>query len=148
MTRVSNVSKSRRTLKPISARRRRRMAEAKAVRVRLIGDAGKCEICGHGPRRPWRDKPLECSRLCCHEIAGGPDRERFLDLPFGLLILCWWCNSEVVEDKKLWPRARQLALLKKRRPWDYDLILFNKTVNPRAPRAIEPVDVEGWANSV
>lgn len=121
-----------------------RETAAKPVRQTLIVKHKKCMICGHSPQRPWRNKPRELSRLCCHEIANGPNRPKALDKPFAILVLCWWCNAHVVEDKGVWPEARQLALLKRTAPEDYDLAAYNALVNPRAPLRITPNEVERW----
>jgi hypothetical protein len=102
--------------------------------------------CGHSPGNPWRDKPRECSQLCCHEILNGPLRQKTLDKPSSLLVLCWWCNQQM-NDKQLWPETRQLALLQARSPDDYDLVAHNELANPRAPLRVtqEEVDSESPA---
>lgn len=87
--------------------------------------------------------PRECSRLCVHEIANGPNRQKALDQPYALLVLCWWCNSEVVTDKREWPEARQLSLLKRRAPDNYDLTAYNTLVG-RGPNRITEEDVDRW----
>lgn len=99
-------------------------------------------ICGHSPERPWRDKPRECSQLCCHEIANGPLRDKALDKPFAILVACWACNGGPLNDKKEWPEARQLAVLKRESPEDYDLVAYNRLVNERAPNRITPNEVD------
>ena len=85
------------------------------------------------------------SALCCHEIANGPDRQKALDQPYAILVLCGWCNLVEVEDKAKWPQARQLAALRRRRPADYDLPAFNHLVNPRAPNRITEEEVDNYA---
>lgn len=99
-------------------------------------------ICGHSPANRWRDKPAECSRLCCHEIANGPNRQKAIDKPYAILVLCWHCNGEEVENKAAWPEARQLALLQDRSPNDYDLAAYNYLMNPQAPNRITQEEVE------
>lgn len=99
-------------------------------------------ICGHGPRRRHRDKPADCSELCCHEIACGANRQRALDRPYAILVICSWCNLEVVTDKRAWPEARQLATLQDCSPEHYDLVAYNALVNPAAPRRITQEDVD------
>ena len=84
--------------------------------------------------------------MCCHEIANGPDRQKALDQPYAILVLCWWCNAHEVTDKRQWPQARQLAVLKARAPDSYDLAAFNTLVG-RGPRRITEEDVLSW-NSV
>jgi hypothetical protein len=41
-----------------------------------------------------------------------------------------------VMNKKDWPQSRQLAILLKSRPNDFDLTAFNNLVNPNAPNRI------------
>lgn len=86
---------------------------------------------------------MECSRLCCHEIACGPHRQKALDKPFAILVLCWFCNGEVVTDKARWPEARQLAVLKRKSPGDYDLAAYN-LLRARNPNRITETDVDKW----
>lgn len=112
------------------------MKEAKPVRDELISRVGCCEICGASPARPRRGVPLDLSQLCCHEIANGPLREKALDQPYALLVLCWYCNGHEVVDKSEWPEARQLAVLAESRPEDFDLEAFCYLMNPRAPNRV------------
>ena len=105
---------------------------------------GECWICEHSPKHPWRDKPRELSQLCVHEVANGPLRQKALDKAFATLVLCWFCNSYVVTNKKVWPEARQLALLLDRAPEDFDLAAYNALVNPRAPNRITLEEVNGY----
>lgn len=121
-----------------------RATEARPIRRRLIADAQSCQICGHSPRRLWKDKPRECSELCCHEIANGPLRQKALDKPFAILVLCSWCNQYVVADKGKWPESRQLATLQRRSPERYSLVDYNALVNPRAPNRITQEEVDAW----
>jgi hypothetical protein len=102
-------------------------------------------ICGHSPERPWRDKPYELSQLCCHEIACGSGlRQKALDKPYAILVLCSWCNMYVVVNKGKWPQARQLAVLKEKDRESFDLVAFNELINPRAPNRITMEDNEKW----
>jgi len=100
-------------------------------------------ICGASPARP-KHHLAELNQLCCHEIAGGSLRQKMLDKPEGILVLCWFCNQYEVESKKKWPQARQLAVLQKKDPESYDLASFNYLVNPQAPRRIEQAEVDTW----
>lgn len=127
---------------------RKRMAEARPIRHRLIAEAQGCEICGHSPRHPHRGKPAECSQLCCHEIACGPNRQKALDKPFAILVLCWWCNGHVVVCSREWPEAKQLAVLRAARPGDYDLAAYNRLVNERAPERITESEVDEWTKCI
>lgn len=79
--------------------------------------------------------------LCCHEIACGSHRQKALDKPFALLVLCSWCNCHVVTDKGKWPEARQLAVLKRRNPKDYDLDAYNTLIG-LGPSRITQEEVE------
>ena len=101
-------------------------------------------ICRSSPRRPDRRRPKECSALVCHEIAGGPLREKSLDKPFAILVLCAYCNQYEVEDKAKWPQARQLALLMDKAPSHYNLAAFNRLVNPNAPNRITQEEVDRY----
>lgn len=60
---------------------------------------------------------------------------------YATLVVCYGCNSNELIDSRLWPRARQLALLKLRHPESYDLAAFNHLVNPRAPFRITGEEV-------
>ena len=100
-------------------------------------------ICGHSPKRPWRDKPADCSCLCCHEIARGKNRQKALDKPFALLIICSWCNCQVVTSAAEWPEARQLALLRRKSPGDFGLAAYNALVG-QGPDRITMEEVDQW----
>jgi hypothetical protein len=86
------------------------------------------------------------SQLCCHEIANGPLRQKALDKPYAILVLCWWCNGYVVTNKKEWPEPRQLATLLMESPEAFDLAAYNSLVNPRAPNRITMEEVKHWLN--
>jgi|DEB0MinimDraft_10_1074344.scaffolds.fasta_scaffold256052_1 hypothetical protein len=123
-----------------------RSKQAKSTRDALIANAGSCMICGASPRKPVHSFSA-LNQLCCHEIAGGPLRQKFLDLPFGILVLCYYCNQYEVEDKGKWPQSRQLAVLLQKSPENYDLVAFNHAVNPNAPNRIEQYEVDKWLES-
>lgn len=131
-------------MKRMSTKRKQRDREARPIREKLISKSRKCMICCHSPGRPWRNKPRELSQLCCHEIACGRNRQKALDQPYALLVLCWYCNGYVVTDKRTWPEVRQLAALKARSPKDYDLERYNRLVNPNAPNRITPEEVASY----
>jgi hypothetical protein len=118
-------------MRPQSKKFRKRADEARPVRNDLKSRFPFCWACG------------EITTVCVHEIAGGPNRQKFLDEPCGLLVLCYPCNTGPLHDRSLWPQARQLALLWSVNPEAYDLTRFNLLVNPRAPHRItqEEVDV-------
>lgn len=123
-------------MKQMSAKRRARYLEAKPIRDGLIEEVGECENCGRSPGRR-QGVPVELSQLCCHEIAGGPNRQKCLDKRFAILCLCWGCNGGPFEDRSQWPESRQLALLASRRPLDFDLVAYLELTSPSAPRRIE-----------
>jgi hypothetical protein len=75
-------------------------------------------------------------------------REKALDKLFALLVLCWWCNGDVVTDKSEWPEARQLALLLAAAPEHYDLAAYLRLTNPRAPLRIEQYEVDRYREQV
>lgn len=129
-----------------SRKTQERENQARPFRKQMVAAVGKCEICATSPQKPKH--PIEeLNRLCCHEIANGPDRLKALDKPYAILVLCWSCNGNKVTDKSVWPEARQLALLKARRPKDFDLVAYNFLVNPRAPRRIEPHEIAEFSFS-
>lgn len=124
-------------MKRLSPKTRARQAEAKPVRDALKRSAGRCEFCLK-PRLP--------DLLACHEISNGTHRQKSLDKPYAILVVClepWGqppCHATVQE----WSEARQLALLYLVRSTDYDLAAYNRLVNERAPNRItqSEVDVE------
>ena len=71
------------------------------------------------------------------------NRQQALDKPYAILVLCWGCNGEAVEDRAAWPEARQLALLQRLAPADYDLAAYNALVG-RGPNRITQEDVDQW----
>jgi hypothetical protein len=109
-----------------------RARAAKPIRTALIQKAnGLCEVCR---------KPRE---LACHEIANGQYyRQAALAKPYALLVVCNECNGALC-DKAKWPTSRQLALLKLRRPDDFDLEKFNLLVN-FGPKRTEHEQVDRW----
>jgi hypothetical protein len=121
-----------------------RAEAAKPIREALVARRPECWVCGHSPRWPWRDKPKECSQLCVHEILNGPLRQKCLDKVHSLLVTCWFCNSHELTNKRKWPEARQLAVLLKCAPENYDLAAHNFLANPRAPNRITEADVAEW----
>ena len=131
-----------------SEKSRKRAREAKPVRQALLAKHDLCLVCEHGPRHPWRDKPPACSRLCVHEIADGKHRQNALDLPCALLVVCWWCNSESLKDASEWPEARQLSLMQKYAPEQYDLAAYNRLVDERATDRITQAEVDSWTETL
>lgn len=127
--------KIRKPLRRQSASHRQRAAECRDIRREMVLNVGRCEMCGHDPTNPKAG--AIAWQLDCHEIANGPHRQKALDKPFALLVLCWWCNSEEATDKTKWPEARQLAALKRSRPQDYNLAAYNALVGHGPNRITE-----------
>ena len=119
-----------------SKKRQARMAEVKPIRQGLIDRVGECELCGASAVRPNRSRMPGLSQLCCHEIANGPHRDKALDKPYAILVLCWYCNGNEVTNKREWPEAKQLALLALSRPEDFDVRAFCSLINPNAPNRV------------
>jgi len=86
----------------------------------------------------------ELASLAVHEIASGPDRQKALDKPYAVLVLCWQCNSGPFQSRGEWPESRQLALLARRRPKDFDLTAYLELTSPRAMKRIEIEEVLQW----
>lgn len=86
----------------------------------------------------------EMTKLAVHEIACGSHRQKALDKPFAVLVLCWQCNSGPFQNRSEWPESRQLALLARRRPKDFDLTSYLELTSPRAMRRIEIHEVLAW----
>lgn len=120
-----------------------RAKESKPIRDSLIAAAKRCMICGASPQSP-KHPMTQLNQLVCHEISNGPLRQKSLDKPYCILVLCAYCNQYEVEDKGKWPQSRQLAVLMQKSPENYDLVKFNYLVNPRAPRRIEQFEVDAW----
>jgi ribosomal protein S14 len=107
-----------------STTRKKREAEAKPVRDALR-TLGHCEICGDSR-----------SHLDVHEICRGSYRQAALDKPFALLLVCRKCHEELGSAKE-WPEARQLSVLAKSRPSQFNLLAYLALTSPKAPRRIE-----------
>jgi len=132
-------------MRRVSKKTAKLLAAAKPIRKAMVAAAGQCEICGTSPQK--RKYPIsDLNVLCVHEIANGPDRLKCIDKHYGTLVLCFHCNGNVVTNKKIWPEARQLALLQHRRPEQYNLAAYNMMVNPRAPRRIEQHEVDHFSS--
>ena len=117
----------------LSEKRRKRMKEVKPLRDSLIRQAGRCMVCSVSAKQ---------ARLACHEILNGPLRDKTLDEPCSLLVLCWDCNSNKMTDKNEWPVARQLSVLLEKSPENYDLERFNWLRNPNAPNYVTQEEVD------
>lgn len=130
-------------MKNKSTTRRKREAEAKPFRQQLVADVGMCENCGCSPSNK-QGRSAELARLAVHEIASGPDRQKALDKPYAVLVLCWQCNSGPFQNRGEWPESKQLALLARRRPKDFSLADYLALTSPRAPKRIEIHEILAW----
>ncbi len=135
-------------MRQISDKRRRRESECQQFRNDLVVRVGKCEVCGHGPLNPWKDRPPKCSGIHCHEIANGPNRQAALDKPYAILVSCNYCNQDRLTDRKEFPEARQLAILQVSRPEDYDLRKYLELTSPNAPNRIEQWEVDRYRTKI
>lgn len=129
-------------MRRVSKKTAARTAECRDFRKQLIQAVGRCEVCGHDPAR-WLINGRILWHLECHEIARGPLRQKALDKPYAVLVVCFRCHDDKVSDKSEWPESRQLAALKKSRPGDFDLASYNQLVG-RSPTRISEEDVSQW----
>jgi hypothetical protein len=84
-------------------------AAARPLRLALVREVGRCEVCG---RRRTED------RLAVHEVLAGAFRVRCLTARFATLVVCpLVCHEQVQNETK----SRQLARLYLSRPQDFDL---------------------------
>lgn len=113
-------------MRPVSKKRQKLMREVKPIRDALREEVGCCEIC---------DNPR--GTLDVHEIGRGVYREACLGERCALLVVCRRCHDEKLSYASEWPEARQLALLARRRPLDFNLTLFLEITSPCAMRRIE-----------
>lgn len=121
-------------MKRMSDKTRKRFLQAKPIRDGLRESVGRCEVCDH------RYFVGSVTPLDVHEISRGVHRQKSLDKPFALLVVCRWCH-EHLGSAKLWSEAKQLALLAERRLHDWDLEAYLELTSPRAPRRIELEEV-------
>ena len=128
-------------MRPQSKKAAARYTEAKPFRDQLLREVGRCEICGHNPKRVRSGRIAWA--LCVHEIAQGVHRQKALDKGFAVLVLCYRCHMLRVHANEPWPEARQLAALKRSRPRDYDLEAYNALVG-RGPDGISEAEVREW----
>lgn len=97
-----------------------------------LRELGHCEICGKTR-----------VTLDVHEIARGQFRQAALDKPFAMLLLCRRCHEKVGSTAD-WPESRQLAVLAKSRPAQFNLTAYLELTSPRAMRRIEIEEVLAW----
>lgn len=120
-------------MRPVSKKRQALMREVKPIRDALRSEVAQCEICG-----------TQRGVLDVHEIGRGPCRAICLGERCALLIVCRSCHSEKLSQPAEWTEARQLALLAKRRPRDFNLTRFLEITSPRAPSRIEIHEILEW----
>jgi len=142
MLKGKGIVRKSKPLSRLSGKTRDRLAEARPVREALVAKAGKCYICGAFPGCR-NGRMSELNQLAVHEIANGPLRMKAIDKPFATLVVCWHCNGEL-NDKSVWPVARQLAVLQAKSPDDYDLVAFNYLANPKALNRWTQEEVDHW----
>lgn len=112
-------------MRSVSKKRQALMRDVKPIRDALRDEVGCCDICG-------------CSRgtLDVHEIARGHLREPCLGERCALLVVCRSCHSEKLSQASEWPEAKQLALLARKRPLDFNLTRYLEITSPRAMQRI------------
>lgn len=146
-----NRMRKRPVRKPLNrvSKKRQRLAKAAAgVRREWINKARACMVCGHSSANPNRTLPIAMSKLVVHEISNGPQRGVSLDKPYCCLVACVFCNEYKLVDKREWPEARQLCLLKVRAPRRYNLRLYIKHTSPNAPQRITAAEVRAYLESI
>lgn len=106
---------ARKPLRKVSKKRAKRNREVKDFRQSLKQEIGRCELC-----------LVPHNELDPHEIAGGWARQFALDKRYAILILDRSCHDFIEQNSALWSVAMQAALLKVRRPEDFDLQALNE----------------------
>lgn len=104
----------------------------------MAEDSGQCELCRYDPTRERHGLAL-----VRHHIMRGPLRQKSTGKRFATLILCRKCHMERIHGNENWPEARQLALLKRVRPGDYDLSAYN-AIKGYGPERIAEADIAKW----
>ncbi len=135
-------------MRRVSQKTAARNAEAQPFRRNLVRRVGHCEVCGHDPLRARPGEIHWC--LHVHEIRGNSQRSKCQDKPHGVLVVCARCHVEHLSSSAgtaEYPEARQLALLKRNRPEDYDLARYLEAFHPSAPQAVTQEEVDGWLRS-
>lgn len=99
-----------------------RERECVEFRRALVARVGRCECCGFDPQRV-RPGMIRWE-IRCHEIARGVHRQKALDKRYAILVVCPPCHDDVDG----WSEARQLAVLRRSRPQDFDLDAYNALI--------------------
>jgi len=128
-------------MRHVSKKTAARIAECKELRKQMVREIGRCELCWHDPKKV---RPGNVAwALHVHEIARGATRQAALDKRYATLVLCYHCHMNRIHGNERWPETRQLAVLKTRRPKDYDLAAYNELVG-YGPDRITDEDVCKW----
>jgi hypothetical protein len=122
-------------------RRISKKTAARKFREQLKREVGHCELCRYDPSGMKYGEPLRAMHQ--HEIARGPFRDKARDKRYAVLWLCCSCHQLRIHGNEDWPQSRQLAVLKKSRPKDYDLDAFNALIG-WGPDRITAADVAAW----
>lgn len=130
-------------MRRVSAKTKRLIEKSRGFRADLVESVGSCELCGTSPLRPKHGLP-SLNQLCCHEILNGPLRQKVLMEPSCLIVACWKCNQNELNQKGEWPLARQLAIIKRKAPERYDRERVLLLRNENAPRFVEEHEVDEW----
>ncbi len=142
----ARVTKQRKPLRKVSAKRAKLNREVKGWRAAFINEVERCQVCGK--KFKWDTASPEMMDLGClftrklsvHEIAKGSLRGFAMKHRACCLVVCSKCNCDDLCDYSKWPIERQLAVKLITDPEYFDLELFNK-VRGRAPTAITLADV-------
>lgn len=111
-------------MRPVSKARQKLMRQMKPIRDAFRSEVGCCEVCGK-----------TTGALDVHEIGRGTCRALCLGARCALLVLCRRCHDKLGSTRE-WPESRQLAILARRRPRDFDLTAYLKITSPHAMRRI------------
>lgn len=117
-------------MRQISKKRRMLIEKVKPIRDGLREEVGHCEICKN-----------HLGILDVHEIGRGVYREACLGERCALLLVCRTCHDDKLSYVAEWTEARQLAVLARSRPFDFNLTRFLEITSPRAPKRIEIEEV-------
>lgn len=120
-------------MRPVSKKRQKLIREVKPIRDSLREEVGHCELCD-----------TTRGTLDVHEIGRGVYREACLGERCALLLVCRTCHDEKLSHVAEWTEARQLAVLARSRPFDFNLTRFLEITTPRAPKRIEIHEVMEW----
>jgi hypothetical protein len=116
-------------LKRMSDKRKEMLAAAKEDRDDLRAKIKGCEFC-------------EKRAFALHEIPRAGVRSYVIGLPSCVLGLCDpGCHQRIGDG---WPKAKQLALLKIKRPESFDLDVYNRWAVAR----VTDEDVAAWLEAV